>query len=270
VKLIVTADDVGLDRGMTEGAIRAHVGGIVTACSIVANGVDFDDAVARLRDVPALEVGVHLALVEERALTTGALMPKNYVHYLLGRTLSAPTGRGAQRAPVEAELRAQIEKVLATGLRVTHVNGHQHLHMLPRVFAIVVRLAAEYGIGYVRRVGDRGGRGGMARRISIAALNALGRRVECAGHAGAVRAAAWPPHSTIGVMEAGHLSAERIVELLAHVQGVTELVTHPGVGVTRYPHWRYAWDDETRALCDPRVREAVAARGIELVAPSHI
>jgi len=259
VKLIVTADDVGLDRGMTEGAIRAHVGGIVTACSIVANGVDFDDAVARLRDVPALEVGVHLALVEERALTTGQLMPRNYVCYLLSR----------QRDP-EPELRAQIEKVLATGLRVTHLNGHQHLHMLPRVFAIVVRLAAEYGIGYVRRVGDRGGRGGMARRISIAALNALGRRVECAGHAGAVRAAAWPPHSTIGVMEAGHLTAERIVELLAHVQGVTELVTHPGVGVTRYPHWRYAWDDETRALCDPRVREAVAARGIELAAPSHI
>ena len=38
----------------------------------------------------------------------------------------------------------------------------------------------------------------------------------------------------------------------------------------RYPHWRYAWEEETRALCDPRVREAVAARGIELTAPSHV
>jgi predicted glycoside hydrolase/deacetylase ChbG (UPF0249 family) len=239
-RLIVTADDVGLDRGMTEGAIRAHVDGIVTACSVVANGVDFDDAVARLRDVPTLEVGVHLALVEERALTTGLPMPRNHVRYVL------------RPGHPEAELRAQIEKVLATGLRVTHLNGHQHLHMLPRVFAIVSRLAKEYGIGYIRRVGDRGGRAGVARRISIAVLNALGRG------------------NTIGVMEAGHLTAPRIVELLDHVDGVTELVTHPGVGVTRYPHWRYAWDEETRALCDPSVREAIAARGIELTAPSHV
>jgi hypothetical protein len=88
--------------------------------------------------------------------------------------------------------------------------------------------------------------------MSIAVLNALGRG------------------NTIGVTEAGHLTAPRIIELLDHVDGVTELVTHPGIGVTRYPHWRYAWDEETRALCDPRVREAIAARGIELTAPSHV
>ncbi len=239
-RLIVTADDVGLDRGMTEGAIRAHGQGVVTACSVVANGREFDDAVARLREVPSLEVGVHLALVEECALTTGAAMPRNYVRFLFSR-----------RTDVEPELRAQIEKVLATGLRVTHLNGHQHLHMLPRVRRVVERLAREYGIGYVRVVNDRGGR---ARRVSVAALNALGDR----------------SRRTIGVAEAGHLTAERIVELLDHVEGVTELVAHPGVAVTGYAHWRYAWDEETRALCDPRVREAIAVHGIELTAPSAV
>jgi predicted glycoside hydrolase/deacetylase ChbG (UPF0249 family) len=239
-QLIVTADDVGLDRGMTEGAIRAHREGIVTACSVVANGREFDDAVSRLRDVPSLEAGVHLTLVEERALTTGAQMPRNYVRFLLGR-----------RGDVEPELRAQIEKVLASGLRVTHLNGHQHLHMLPRVHRIVERLAREYGIGYVRVVNDRGGK---KRRVSVAVLNALG------------------DHSrrTIGVAEAGHLTAERIIDLLEHVDAVTELVTHPGIGVTGYTHWDYAWDEETRALCDPRMREAIAARSIELIAPSKV
>ena len=236
-RLIVTADDVGLDRGMTEGAIRAHREGIVTACSVVANGREFDDAVARLRDVPSLEVGVHLTLVEERALTTGAPMPRNYVRFVLGR-----------RSDVEPELRAQIEKVLAAGLRVTHLNGHQHLHQLPRVARVVAKLAREYGIGYVRVVNDRGGR---TRRASMAVLNALGDRSS----------------RTIGVAEAGHLTAARIIELLDHVDGVTELVAHPGVGVAGYAHWGYAWDEETRALCDPRVREAVAARGIALIAP---
>jgi chitin disaccharide deacetylase len=267
-RLIVTADDVGLDRGMTAGAIRAHREGIVTACSIVANGREFDDAVARLRDVPSLEAGVHLALVEERALTTGQTMPRNYVRFVLSRPRN-----------VEPELRAQIEKVLATGLRVTHLNGHQHLHMLPRVRRIVEKLAREYGIGYVRVVNDRGGR---ARRVSMAVLNILSRAQRGISGTTALRSPVSrggsddpalsrginSKSSTIGVAEAGHLTAERIIELFDHVDGLTELVTHPGENVAGYAHWNYAWDEETRALCDPRVREAIAARGIQLVAPS--
>src|SRR5205085_6954782 len=134
-RLIVTADDVGLDRGMTEGAIRAHRDGIVTACSIVANGREFDDAAVRLRDVPSLEVGVHLALVEERALTTGEVMPRNYIRFILRR-----------RDNVEPELRAQLEKVLAAGVRVQHLNAHQHLHMPPPGRRVGERLAPASGI----------------------------------------------------------------------------------------------------------------------------
>ena len=242
-KLIVTADDVGLDPGMTAGAIEAHRNGIVTACSVVANGVAFDDAVERLRDVPTLAIGVHLALVEERALTTGEPMPRDYVRFLRAR-----------KRDLEPELRAQIEKVLSSGLRVTHVNGHQHLHMLPRIFAIVERLAVEYHIPYIRTVRDFGGRVPLARRIAINALSRFGRKARGTND------------RTIGVANAGHLDTGTILELLDSVDGVTELVTHPGVGVTRYPHWRYEWERETRALCDPRLPEAIAAKGIELTA----
>ena len=240
-RLIVTADDVGLHRGMTAGAIQAHRQGIVTACSISANGRDFDDAVARLRDVPTLEAGVHLTLVEERALTTGRPMPANYVRFLFSSK------------KVEPELRAQIDRVLGSRLRVTHLNGHQHLHQWPSVFEIVQKLAAEYRIGYVRRVSDRGGRGGVLRRLSIGVLNSLAR--------------GGTNDRTIGVLEAGRL--REIEPLLDHVEGTTELVTHPGIGVDAYPHWRYDWEAETRTLCEPGLREAIAARGIALITPSQ-
>lgn len=248
-QLIVTADDVGLDAGMTEGAIRAHRDGIVTACSIVASGAAFDDAVARLRDVPSLEAGVHLALVEERSLT-GLRMPRKYTTFVplyLARVISIDA--------IERELRAQIERVLATGLRVTHLNGHQHLHLLPRIFAVVAKLAREYAIPYVRIVDDRGG---IARSFSMAALSVLGRRA---------RNAAFTNDRTIGVAIAGHL--DDVTPLLDHVDGVTELVTHPGVGVTAYPAWAYEWDPETRALCAPELRDELARRGIALTTPSR-
>lgn len=231
---------------MTDGAIRAHREGIVTACSLVANGEAFDDAVAKLRDIPSLEVGVHVALVEERALTTGQPMPKSYVEFVLS----------LRRIDVERELRAQLDKILATGLRITHINGHQHLHLLPSIFAIVQRLADEYRIPYVRVVNDRGGRGGIARRASIGVLSMLGRRVD-------------RTRKTIGVMEAGHLTAPRLIEMFDHVDGITELVTHPGIGVSGYD-WGYAWDEETSALCAPQLRDELTARGIRLASPSTL
>ncbi|HEX8617535.1 MAG TPA: ChbG/HpnK family deacetylase [Thermoanaerobaculia bacterium] len=247
-RLIVTADDAGLHPGMTAGAIRAHREGIVTACSIVANGAAFDDAVARLRDVPSLEVGVHLTLVEERPLTA-MRFPKKYTSFVplyLARAITI--------AQIEREFRAQIERVAATGLRITHLNGHQHLHLLPRIFRVVARLAREYEIGYVRIVDDHGGR---ARPLSMRALSLLGRRAR----------APFTNARTIGVSIAGHL--DDVVPLLDHVQGVTELVTHPGIGVTGYD-WQYEWERETRALCAAGLRDELAKRNIELIAPSQL
>jgi predicted glycoside hydrolase/deacetylase ChbG (UPF0249 family) len=245
--LIVTADDVGLHPGMTEGAIRAHREGIVTACSVVANGAAFEDAVARLRDVPTLAVGVHLTLVEERPLTA-ILFPKKYTSFVplyLARLISL--------AAIERELRAQVERVVATGLRVTHLNGHQHLHLLPGIFAVVRKLAREYAIPYVRIVDDHGG---AHRALSMSILSALGRRARTPGLTN---------DRTIGVAIAGHL--RNVVPLLDHVHGITELVMHPGVGVGGYG-WGYDWEAETRALCDPRLREELAGRGIGLTAPA--
>jgi chitin disaccharide deacetylase len=252
-QLIVTADDVGLHPGMTAGAIRAHREGIVTACSVVANGAAFDDAVAQLRATPTLEVGVHLTLVEEQPLTA-IRFPKKYTSFVplyLVRAISI----GA----IEGELRAQIERVLGTGLRVTHLNGHQHLHLLPRIFDVVRKLAIEYGIGYVRIVDDHGG---SARALPMRALSFLGRRVRQSGLTN---------DRTIGVAMAGHLAD--VVPLLDHVSGVTELVTHPGLGVTgddRGYAWGYDWDRETRALCDRRLGEELSRREIQLTPPSRV
>jgi len=247
-RLIVTADDVGLHRGMTEGAIRAHREGIVTACSVVANGRAFDDAIARLRDVPSLEVGVHLTLVEEQSLT-GIALPASW------RSFVPAYVRGRIKLPqIIDEFRAQIAKVLATGLRVTHLNSHQHLHALREIHKVVLQLADENGIGYVRRIDDHGGHAGPLRTFAVNTLSRISRK------------APGKNDRTIGVMNAGHLTD--IKPLLAHVEGVTELVTHPGIGVDGYAHWNYDWEGETRALCDPELRSEIARRWIEMATPS--
>jgi len=270
-RLIVTADDVGLHRGMTDGALLAHESGIVTACSVVANGAAFKHAVERLRDYPKLSVGVHLALVEERPIAAdveslvgaGGLLHGSYYDFV-----PRYFARRIRIDEVERELRAQIEALLAAGITLEHANGHQHLHLLPRIFTLVQRLAEEYRIPYLRIVDEKKHARGL-RDMSVAVLSRLGR-------AARARSRCRTNDRTIGVTHAGHLSTASLISVLddvAGVNGVTELVCHPGVAESELHEaydWDYEWEAETRALCDPALREAIAARGIELATPPSL
>jgi len=167
---------------------------------------------------------------------------------------------------VEHELRMQIERVLGTGLDVTHLNGHQHLHLLPRIFDLVHLMAEEYGVGYVRTVSEPRRMPDVSplRRASVAMLSALGRRAR--RHCAFVTT----NDRTIGVLQAGRIG--NVEPLLDEVEGVTELVCHPGLGDAELGEayqWGYAWDAETAALCSPSLPAAMKKRHIRLVGPSE-
>ena len=269
-RLVVTADDVGLHSGMTAGAMRAHDHGIVSAVSLCAGGSDFAGAVAALRERPRLEPGIHLVLVGEPPLTPAAQVPS-----LVGRDgrllpgFRAFTWRyalgGIAASQVELELRAQIETVIRAGIHPVHLNSHQHLHVLPRLFEVVLRLAQEYDVKWVRVPADPTVAGVGRRSFELRALDATARgarrRLE------ADRNLRAPVHSA-GLLHAGHLTIERLLGIVGSVKDSTELVCHPGLDdhalATAYD-WSYGWDEETAALCDPRVPVALAAAGVSVV-----
>lgn len=274
-KLIVTADDAGLHPGMTSGILAAHEAGIVTAVSVSPNGRAFDDAVARLRERPGLDVGAHLTLVGESPLASprqvGSLLGPD------GRLLPAWPAFArrwllGQIRPEEAgtELRRQIERLLAAGLSVVHLNSHQHLHVLPGLFDLVLRLAEEHRIPWVRIPAEPAAALPTSPRAAqIALLNALGRRARRRLRPGGPRAV----RRTIGVLTAGHLTVEALGRSLDQAGEISELVCHPGLGDAALAGeyaWGYAWDAETAALCDPRVPELLRERGIELTSFSRL
>ncbi len=268
-RLIVTADDVGLHEGMTLGAVRAHREGIVTACSLAATGEAFSHAVEQLRECPALEVGVHLTLVDARPLLPPAQVPSLVAgggRFASGyRTFLARYALGRlSAADVERELRAQVARIVDANLAPSHLNSHQHLHLLPGLFEIVTRIALEHRIPYVRIVDDRGPwSASPPRRAAIACLSQLGRRARARAAAAGLRTNT----ATVGVACAGHLDSPRLIEALACVEGLTELVAHPGVngrGIASAYGWSYDWDAETSALCGPAPQRAVERNGITL------
>ena len=260
---------------MTLGAVKAHNEGIVTACSVVANGRAFEPAVELLRDRPRLDIGVHLTLVGERPLS-----PPERVRSLVDgsgaflRDFRAFTQRyvlgGIAATEVEEELRRQIERLLASDLRVVHANSHQHLHVLPRIFEIVLRLAEEYGIRFVRIPRDPAAVRPSPRALQIGILNGIGRgarrRLE---ENRSIRTA----DRTVGILDAGNLTAERLIRILQDVEGTTELVCHPGIddsALAAEYDWGYGWDRETEALCDARVKEVLRERESDLTSFSRL
>jgi len=266
--LTVNADDFGFTRGVNRGIVDCHLRGILTATTLMANGEAFEDAVRLARQTPTLDIGAHLVLVQGRSVRTGRPLPATVA--ALVRALAL-----ARLDPYE-ELKAQLEKILAAGVRITHLDTHKHTHLLPPVLDAVLRLAQEYGVRWVRRPFDlplpasrRGVTAGvrLARRAMRAMEQRMTERIRLAG--------CRTTDHFAGFQWTGRFDSEDVVCLLkALPEGVTEFMTHPGYcddelrrAATRLRESREA---ELRALTDPRVREALREADIRLASYAEL
>ena len=150
--LIVTADDLGLTAGISDGILEAHEHGIVTAASLMATGTDFERAVSRLAEHPALDVGVHLALDEERPLLEGlrTIVGADGAFLTRGKLLLRLALRRVDLDEVEAVWDAEFLRIVAAGLRPSFVNSHGHVHGKKYSAAEIVALLDEAGYSDAR------------------------------------------------------------------------------------------------------------------------
>ena len=260
--LVVNADDFGFTHDVNAGIVRAHREGILTATTLMANGDAFEDAVRLAGENPSLDIGVHLQMVQGLSLSEpGRLLPASPAALL--RDLLAG------RWDVLRELEAQVEKILATGLKPSHLDTHKHTHLIPAVLDAVARVSEKYAIHWVRKPFDLpldGRRAGWKTRAASAAMAHL------RGHFHRVlsRHGARSTNHFAGFLWTGNFSAQDLVQLIRILpQGSTEFMCHPGTlgeelraAPTRLKESR---ELELRALIDPSVREAIAAEGIQLV-----
>jgi predicted glycoside hydrolase/deacetylase ChbG (UPF0249 family) len=270
LKLIVNADDFGISEAVNRGIAAAHDGGIVTSTSLMATGDAFEHAVALARSRLRLAVGVHLVLTEHRPLV-GAAAPslvgpdgafEPHLKQLLAKRLR---GRVSLKE-VRLELDAQIRRVRDAGVAVSHLDGHQHAHVLPGIARVVAELAAEHGIAAVRYPAERV-RGYMLRSVPhvrrVAEQAALGLFCASSPLKRLRRSDAF-----VGFYFGGRLNEANLETVLDGLPatGTVELMCHPGdEGMQPSGDWQYAWAAERDALTSPQIRELVLARGMQLV-----
>jgi hopanoid biosynthesis associated protein HpnK len=264
--LLVTADDFGASLGANAAIESAHRDGIVTSVSLMATGSAASDAADRTRDLPALSVGLHLVLCDGASASppskipdlvdTASRFPSNPARVGIAMWL----GRHRLRAQIDREIRAQIERHLATGLALDHVDGHHHLHMHPVVFELLARALEDYKVGWVRLMHEDG----LARRLRVSdwidpvpgifrALAAVHRRrLARSGAAGA-------PERVYGLRATGCLEESEWLRLLPRLRAhVVEIYAHPSRDTE-------SGRREEAALRSPAVRAAVERSDYSLV-----
>jgi predicted glycoside hydrolase/deacetylase ChbG (UPF0249 family) len=233
IRVIFNADDFGFTRDVNEGIVEAHLHGVLTATTLMANGDAFDHAVACARDTPTLDIGVHLVMVQGLSVARpGQALPatlQDLAMALLRRQI-----------PVYDEAAAQVRKILAAGIRPSHIDTHKHTHLFPPVLDAVARVAKEFGIPWIRR--------------PLLAKTPAGLRTT---------------DRFTGFRATGRLDEAMMIGMLEQLpDGLTEFMCHPGKcgpelqgAATRLKESRAV---ELAALTSPEVRRVIERRGIGL------
>lgn len=274
-RLIVNADDCGLHEAVTQGILQAHHAGIVSSTSLMAGGAAFDHAVPLLRQCPELGVGVHLTLVGARpvlpAAEVSSLVDADGVFLASYPLFLKRLLRGKIRlAEVEQELAAQIDRIRTAGIQPSHLDSHQHLHVLPGIGGIVISLARRFSIRAIRipaepvtffgattaTFGRLTGRGGLTMLANFFRQQASAAGIRSTDH-------------FFGMLAGGQLTEPAILAVLRNLPpGDAEMMTHPGFAdptLAATYRWGYQWEAERLALAAPAVRALLAERQIRLI-----
>lgn len=262
--------------------MRAHREGILTATSLMVTAPAVAEAVALARETPTLDVGLHLVLVQGRpaspdARATGLATPAGgFRESAIPAALRYFFTPRLRRA-VRREVRAQLERFRATGLPLSHLDGHLNVHLHPMLQDVLAPLVVEFDVPALRLTREpvlpnlRWDRRHAARKtfegLTLRLLSAMAeRRFRALGLAFA--------DCTLGLHQTGTVDEAYVAHLLETLPpGTSELYCHPAEGQTEemrrlMPGYRPA--DELAALTSPRIRALVDRERIRLVRWSEL
>lgn len=289
-RLIVCADDFGLTKGVNRGIVDCCKYGVLRSASLMANGAELEHAIELAGETPQLDLGIHLCLNDLSPLCSDPLLrnlvnKKGAFFSSYSRVIKKITLDPSLVSSIKGEFRCQIDHIMAKNIKPSHINSHKHLHIYPPLWKIVVELAKEYQIPYIRYPLEKISWSGRS------SLNPKGRRktrtindlvffsaffLFFSMHLWAVRrSTTWLklsvqiPDSFCGLFDTGNFDSQSVIDHVLNVKpGITELMCHPG----------YVDDDlrqlptrllksrakEVDLLCSPEIKQAIIDNDVEV------
>ncbi len=272
-KLIINADDFGRHELINCAVERAFNSGCLRSATLMAGGAAFEDAVKLAKKISGLGVGIHFTLANGNPVlppeeiptlvTAEGIFHENYVSFLK-RYLSGKISL----AEVRSELAAQLEKILRTGLTLTHFDSHQHLHHVPGIVKIALDLATAAGIksmrvadaklfdGELKNIGQFVGRLGLGSLAKFVAFQARRKNIST-------------PEHFAGIVAGESVSENFMLKLIENLrEGTTEVMLHPGTDnkiLQEFCEWEHDFEEELAAVTSPKVLSALKEKNIAAI-----
>lgn len=303
-RLLLHADDFGMNDAVTLGILEGFARGVLTSTSILVNSPAADRAIKEWRRLEQLrssgnlpsstvrrrlgdpdapfDLGVHLNLTQGQPLTherfPADLLDREGQFLSPGRLFSKLLVEGCRwQTAVREELTAQIGWLVARGLQPTHLNGHQYVETMPVVRDLLPSLAEQFRVTWVRAACEPGHcrnslRPGM--RVANCAMSMIKHRWALALRRKLDAAGIDHPDAYFGASHAGRIDlalVHRFVRLARKYQ-VSEIAFHPGQAATERVTSTDGWHDplaamrprELQLLCSTELVDLLAASKIEL------
>jgi predicted glycoside hydrolase/deacetylase ChbG (UPF0249 family) len=282
--IIVTADDLGLDPSINRGIIEAYNNGLVTCSALLMNAPSTDEGIEIAKDNPGLEVGIHLSIVEGFSL-------RNIHSTITSKTAYFENGICLRRdwkdflkcylkgninfKELEEEFELQIMKFKSHFNTIPFLNSTQHLHLLPGIWKIVLKLCKRHEINYVRlpkmTFPDRLWLN--KRMFYLLPFSMLGSYCRFSIRNTQIQSADF----MIGMQFSGSVTVDKLKFILSNLRnGTSEIILHPGYHsdylVKQLPtsYNNFSWEDELKAATSLETKFYIESNNINLLKFSDV
>ncbi len=277
--IIITADDLGIDEQINMGIAEAYSNGLLTSSALLVNTPKTDEGIKLAKKLNGLEVGLHLSIVEGISLTGKESSVTDDIKYFDNQLCMVRhwkdflkkyfTGK-IKLYDLEEELDLQFKKFKIHFEEIPFVNGTQHLHILPGVIDVVLKLAVKYKVKAIRLP--------SIEKPSVLYLNKrfpvmipfqiLGSLAKQKAKQKKIKF----PGAVLGMPYSGQIDNNKFLKMLNNLPSENnEIVMHPGYNSLQLRNnlpWAYSefnWELEKNTLTDPVNRDFIKTNNIKRI-----
>ena len=267
--LIIHSDDAAMSHSVNRATIDSMENGFVSSCSIMVPCPWFPEFAEWAKQHPEKDFGIHLTLNSEfGSYRWGPVAARDKVPTLVDKDGYLFKSKDeviakARPAEVEIELRAQIDRALAAGIRLSHLDTHMGTVVSTAdMLDIYVRLGIEYNLPVM-----------IIRNIDPALAAGYPDLVRRNGeYIQQLESQKLPPIDYLYQFYDGKDHAARQKRYLDTIRdlkpGVTQMIIHCGYDdseLQAITSSHFLRDDDRRIFSDPAVREQIEAMGVEII-----
>ena len=282
--IIITADDLGLDTNINRGIAEAYQKGIVTSAALLMNAPATDEGIAIAQGNPNLEVGIHLSIVEgyslrnvastitgEKAYFDNAIcLKENWTEFI-----KCYLKGNINLKELEEEFELQIAKFKMNFETIPFLNSTQHLHLLPGIWGIVLKLCKRHRINYIRlpKLTLPNNLWWNKRILFLFPFLVLGSYCRMFLRNTTILSV----DHVVGIQFSGRINIDRMKFILSNLnEGISEIVLHPGYRsnylLEKLPdsYTGFDWEAELLAATSMKIKDFITENNIHLLRFSDI